>query len=239
MQCTGWINNSCFGSVRHAPHCAAPSCCSEMMSPRATPSSGVRLAAGAVLLAWSVDAQPSLFTQLTALNGTTVERSCDQTCFPEKYPHAPLFPMHSSDVWTLACASLGLLLAAGGGIGGGGILVPLYVLVGRFAPKEAVPLSNITILGGAIANVLFNYWKRHPSADRPLALLPHPRLTWRGAGRPRIDLDIVNVMEPMTIAGAVLGSLVNKLLPGCVPPCSSPSPPKGAPHDAPLGAGGS
>lgn len=32
--------------------------------------------------------------------------------------------------------------------------------------------------------------------------------------RPRIDFDIVNVMEPMTIAGAVLGSLINKLLPG-------------------------
>ena len=74
--------------------------------------------------------------------------------------------MDPSDWWAFACAALGILLAAGGGIGGGGILVPVYVLVGQFAPKEAVPLSNITILGGAVANVMFNFSKKHPSANR-------------------------------------------------------------------------
>ena len=133
----------------------------------------------------------------TASTNGTMDARCDKVCNPDKYPHKALMPMDSSDWWTLSFAALGILLAAGGGIGGGGILVPLYVLVGQFAPKEAVPLSNITILGGAIANVGFNFWKRHPFADRP-----------------RIDFDIVNVMEPMTIAGAVLGSLINKLLPG-------------------------
>merc|ERR1711970_611805 len=49
--------------------------------------------------------------------------------------------------------------------------------------------------------------KKHPYYDPP------PGVTEK-VDRPRIDFDIVNVMEPMTIAGAVLGSLINKLLPG-------------------------
>ena len=39
----------------------------------------------------------------------------------------------------LALACLGLLLAAGGGIGGGGILVPIYIIVMGFSPKVSHP----------------------------------------------------------------------------------------------------
>ena len=88
------------------------------------------------------------------------------------------------------------MLAAGGGIGGGGMLVPLYVLIMGFSPKYAIPLSNITVFGGACANFIMNQRKRHPTADRPL-----------------MDWDLILVMQPMTIAGALLGSFLNKLLP--------------------------
>jgi uncharacterized membrane protein YfcA len=147
---------------------------------------------------------------------------------------------------------LGLILASGGGIGGGGMLVPLYVLVmvrrraplagftrstdtrlqpglaagapflqlavslspivfkantttpctpvracvtfflpplsKGFSPKHAIPLSNVTVFGGSLANHMVNRSKRHPSADRPL-----------------VDYDLILVMQPMTIAGALLG----------------------------------
>lgn len=73
------------------------------------------------------------------------------------------------------------MIAAAGGIGGGGILVPIYILVLRFSPKYAVPLSNITIFGGAITNTILNMKKRHPLADRPL-----------------VDWDLILVMEPLT-----------------------------------------
>ena len=56
----------------------------------------------------------------------------------------PLFPLSSRDYATFICATLGLMIAAGGGIGGGGILVPIYILVLGFSPKHAIPLSNIT-----------------------------------------------------------------------------------------------
>jgi len=88
------------------------------------------------------------------------------------------------------------MVAAGGGIGGGGVLVPLYILVMGFPPRNAIPLANVTIFGGSIANCILNLPKRHPLADRPL-----------------IDFDLVMVMEPLTISGAVIGAIINKLAP--------------------------
>ena len=74
-----------------------------------------------------------------------------------------------------------LYIQAGGGIGGGGILVPIYCLVMGFSPKHAIPLSNITVFGGSVANTLLNARKRHPLADRPL-----------------VDWDLILVMEPLS-----------------------------------------
>jgi hypothetical protein len=73
---------------------------------------------------------------------------------------------------------------------------PQPKLLQGFTPKHAIPLSNVTVFGGSIANFILNRPKRHPEANRPL-----------------MDLDLILVMQPMTIAGALLGSFANKLLP--------------------------
>jgi len=91
---------------------------------------------------------------------------------------------------------IGLILAAGGGIGGGGILMPIYILLLDFPVKRAIPLVNVTVFGGAIANTILNAPKRHPLIDRPL-----------------VDWDLILVMEPLTMAGALTGSVLAKLLP--------------------------
>ncbi|CAM9892090.1 unnamed protein product [Ascophyllum nodosum] len=110
--------------------------------------------------------------------------------------HKPLHPIDGWDIAGVGLACIGLMIAAAGGIGGGGILVPLYILVMGFDPKHAIPLSNITIFGGAITNTVLNLSKRHPNADRPL-----------------VDWDVILVMEPLTIGGALVGSFINKVLP--------------------------
>jgi uncharacterized membrane protein YfcA len=110
--------------------------------------------------------------------------------------HEPLFPLTHTDYVGLTCATVGLMIAAGGGVGGGGILVPIYILVMGFSPKHAIPLSNVTVFGGAMANTILNSFKRHPLADRPL-----------------VDWDLILVMEPLTIAGALIGAFLNKVLP--------------------------
>lgn len=100
--------------------------------------------------------------------------------------HKDLFPLDDSDYWGIVLVSLGLVIAASGGIGGGGILVPLFILVFGFSPKHAIPLSNFTIVGSSITNMVLNIPKRHPHADRPL-----------------VDWDLIMVMEPVTMIGAV------------------------------------
>jgi len=66
--------------------------------------------------------------------------------------------------------SAALVLASAGGIGGGGILVPLFILVLHWSPRYAIPLSNITIFAGGIMNTCVNFGKRHPNpkANRPM-----------------------------------------------------------------------
>lgn len=100
--------------------------------------------------------------------------------------HKDLFPFNQSDIWGSIAVTLGLLVAASGGIGGGGILVPLFILIFGFGPKYAVALSNFCILGSSITNMILNIPKRHPFVDRPL-----------------VDWDLILVMEPLTMAGAV------------------------------------
>jgi len=159
-----------------------------------------------VVLPWAIIAFGALCAGLsTVMNGASPDdpdylSSALSRMLPEelnfKEEHAPLFPLTSSDYTGCICATIGLMIAAGGGIGGGGILVPIYILVMGFSPKHAIPLSNITVFGGACANTFLNAKKRHPHADRPL-----------------VDWDLILVMEPLTIAGALMGAFLNKLLP--------------------------
>lgn len=137
-------------------------------------------------------------------NGTTENGSLESQAGAEGVAgrlsfdyHKPAFPMDwRHDGITIFLAIFGLMIAASGGIGGGGILVPLFMLVLQFRPKHAIALSNFTIFGGALANTAANVRKRHPQLDRSL-----------------IDWDLILIMEPLTIFGAVFGSLLSKVLP--------------------------
>ena len=142
----------------------------------------------------SFSSTASTSTPFTIMDSPPIHHTHHKPVFQED--HKPLFPLNKSDWYGVFFTIVGLIVAAGGGIGGGGILVPIYILVMGFSPKHAIPLSNVTVFGGAIANVLLNMPKRHPIADRPL-----------------VDWDLILVMEPLTIAGALLGAFLNKLLP--------------------------
>jgi uncharacterized membrane protein YfcA len=110
--------------------------------------------------------------------------------------HKDLFPLSNRDILGTVLCIVGLMIAASGGIGGGGILVPLLILVFGFSPKLAIPLSNFTILGSSLTNFVMNLQKRHPDVDRPL-----------------VDWDLIMIMEPLTVAGAVCGTFLAKTLP--------------------------
>lgn len=87
-------------------------------------------------------------------------------------------------------------LSVPAGIGGGGLLVPLYSIILGLEPKLAVPVSKATIFGVALGNAPIILRQRHPTADRPL-----------------VDYTIVTLMQSGVLLGVVLGVLLNLLLP--------------------------
>jgi len=118
-------------------------------------------------------------------------------CRNQQCVHKRLFPMNSSDIMATVFAFFIIALASGGGgIGGGGALVPIYVLISGFKPSAAIPLSKATILGGAISNLILNWPKRHPTADRPL-----------------IDFHLAALFVPTQLVGTMVGVLCNKTWP--------------------------
>lgn len=98
---------------------------------------------------------------------------------PDTLQHSPpqnatafhlLAPMHTAqnNTWILyTCVLIVKALAAGGGIGGGGMLVPLFLVVAKVPPNRATPLSVIAIAGGAVANYLA-YGSRRKADGNPL-----------------------------------------------------------------------
>ena len=116
------------------------------------------------------------------------------------------------------------------GVGGGGIYVPLGILLLNFAPKQSSGLSQASIFGASVGGLLLNLRNKHPFASKvergaqqdgsdactsiPNAGdLPVDTDAVKYYGRPLIDYDMALFLAPMEMAGAVLGVLIQKILP--------------------------
>ena len=106
-----------------------------------------------------------------------------------------VFPLQASDYAGFICATLTITLSIGGGIGPGASLIAVYIIVFGFKPKVAIPMNCITLLGVTTLSTVRNMRRRHPLSDRPI-----------------IDWDLVLIMEPLTLFGAIAGTYVNKIL---------------------------
>lgn len=89
------------------------------------------------------------------------------------------------------------MLSAAAGMGGGGVYVPLLLLLLGLSTKEAVPLSQAMIVGGAVVNVLMFCGERNPK-------YPH---------RPKIDYDVIMMMNPGLAAGVTIGVMAHLISP--------------------------
>eukprot|EP00300_Choanocystis_sp_HF-7_P026249 c290_g1_i1.p1 GENE.c290_g1_i1~~c290_g1_i1.p1 ORF type:complete len:450 (+),score=108.83 c290_g1_i1:38-1387(+) len=89
-------------------------------------------------------------------------------------------------------------MASAAGLGGGGALVPVFILVLGLSPKHAIPLSKCTIFGGSIVNIAFYLTRKHP--DKSVA-------------RPIIDYDLLRILEPTTLLGTTIGVVLNIVCP--------------------------
>tara|TARA_E500000178_G_C17030331_1_gene760247 strand:+ start:386 stop:1654 length:1269 start_codon:yes stop_codon:yes gene_type:complete len=63
-----------------------------------------------------------------------------------------------------------------GGVGGGGLLIPLYTLSGSFNINTAIPLTIITILGDTLVRIFYLYNKPHPLCEKRDIIYFYPLL---------------------------------------------------------------
>lgn len=112
--------------------------------------------------------------------------------------HKNLFPNVSVwDILSTITTFLGGVLSSGGGIGGGGLYIPLLTSAGQFTAHLAVSISMAMICGASLMTFFIQVRERHPHADRPL-----------------IDYDVCMLLEPATLAGTVIGVFLNVMFPG-------------------------
>ncbi|GAB4850201.1 hypothetical protein Ancab_029495 [Ancistrocladus abbreviatus] len=79
-----------------------------------------------------------------------------------------------------------------GGVGGGGIFVPMLKLIIGFDAKSSTAMSKCMIMGAAGATVYYNLKKRHPALDLPV-----------------IDYDLALLFQPMLVLGISVGVAFN------------------------------
>ncbi|CAK9185686.1 unnamed protein product [Ilex paraguariensis] len=95
-------------------------------------------------------------------------------------------------VLSTAIGFIGAAFGSVGGVGGGGIFVPMLTLIAGFDPKTSTALSKCMIMGAAGASVYYNLKLRHPTLDLPI-----------------IDYDLALLFQPMLVLGISIGVAFN------------------------------
>ena len=85
-----------------------------------------------------------------------------------------------------------MLLANVGGIGGGGIAIPMAMYFFGFDTKPAIAVSSFSIMWSTIARFFFNWGERHPEKELMVV----------------IDYSMTNVMMPLTLIGTLIGAYI-------------------------------
>lgn len=104
--------------------------------------------------------------------------------------------------WT----SAGMLLLFGsiasmGGIGGGAMVVTIFMVFDGLTPHNAIPLSKAVVFCGTVFSTCVNLLSNRKGADGK-----------RGGNS--VDADIVVVLVPGALSGTFLGVGLNRVLPG-------------------------
>ncbi|KAG6470880.1 hypothetical protein ZIOFF_071960 [Zingiber officinale] len=86
----------------------------------------------------------------------------------------------------------GSALGSVGGVGGGGIFVPMLTLILGFDLKTSAAISKCMIMGAAGATVYYNLRFRHHALDMPI-----------------IDFDLALLFQPMLLLGISIGIAFN------------------------------
>ncbi|CAI0408517.1 unnamed protein product [Linum tenue] len=95
-----------------------------------------------------------------------------------------------------AIGFLGAAFGSVGGVGGGGIFIPMLTLIIGFDPKSAIAISKCMITAAAISTVYYNLKLRHPTLDLPI-----------------VEYDLILLIQPVLLLGISIGVTFNVVFP--------------------------
>ena len=91
-------------------------------------------------------------------------------------------------------------LANNGGVGGGGLIIPISIAMFGFTTIQAIALSNSTIfLGAAVRYFGYSIRQTHPNKKATI-----------------VDYNLASVMVPLVVFGSFAGTIVSSILPEAV-----------------------
>ncbi|XP_037471476.1 sulfite exporter TauE/SafE family protein 3-like, partial [Triticum dicoccoides] len=128
--------------------------------------------------------EASSLQKLASLDGTT---------------HQHVWPPLNAGWRTALGSVIGFFAAALGsigGLGGGGIFMPMLTLIVGFDTKSATPMSKCMITGAAVSTVYCNLKLKHPTFNMPM-----------------IDYDLALLIQPMLMMGVSIGVICNVIFP--------------------------
>jgi len=107
-----------------------------------------------------------------------------------------VFPLGEEEIFGGVVLFLAIVISSAAGIGGGGIVVPICLIFFNFSATKAIALTNFCVCVSALAWFVFQLNDKHPRRDSVV-----------------IDYEIVMVMLPSTLFGAMFGIQLNTILP--------------------------
>ncbi len=106
---------------------------------------------------------------LCANNCSTYLRNCPNQCNDKLWEcsqslhcvHKDLFPLSSIDYLLGVLIVIATMLSSIGGIGGGGLLLPVFILIGSFGIDYSIPLTIVTVAGTSFVKFIVFFQKKH------------------------------------------------------------------------------
>ena len=114
--------------------------------------------------------------------------------------HKPLFPLWAKEWIGTFIFSFIMLLSNVGGIGGGGIAIPIAMYFFNLSLKPAIAISSFSILWATCARFVYNINEKHPEKPNTVS----------------IDYYLTNVMMPLTLIGSLCGTFMYRAFPDLI-----------------------
>ena len=115
--------------------------------------------------------------------------------------HKSLNPVNLIELIACVVTIVALFYSNCGGLGGGGIMIPVTLFLFGFDLKSAIALSNSSVAVASIIRYLQNLPKSHPLKEGDGVL---------------VDYTLASIMLPSIVVGVIAGSIVNKVFPSLI-----------------------